>query len=177
MKILLILILMFMINAIDAAPLKIISSCQMNDNTQTMLLAKASAEGNRFYLQIDGKLRRAFTDMPNTDFVGDVATTKCDKGLFIFAITYGPPYLKGVVIRKNPVTHIVERIDFAEKALPLLVYFNNDMMRLVIPNLGNEVNTKYLVYDFHAGKGQDNEAHGVNFKPATMGFSVLQLNH
>lgn len=33
-------------------------------------------------------------------------------------------------------------------------------MRLVIPNIGDEVSTKFLIYDYVSGKGQPDEAVG-----------------
>ena len=93
----------------------------------------------------------------------------------IFAFNYGPPYLKGRVIRKNPTNNATEYIDFAEKALPRWLYLSPTEMKLVIPNIGYEVPSKYLIYNFVAGKGQGDEAVGSNTLPDKHGFTVRRL--
>jgi len=96
--------------------------------------------------------------MPRTDFVGHIALAKCVGKTLIFALNYGPPYLKGVAIRQNPVTHADERIYFAEKALPRWLYSGRKEMLVIIPNEGDETDKKYLVYRYEAGKGQPDES-------------------
>lgn len=158
-----------------AEPPKSILGCSLSDGTQVSLLAESTAEGQRLFLELDQKTQTAFSDMPDTDFVGQVVLAKCTSSSLIFALNYGSPYLKGVVLRKNPLSHSIERIDFAEKSLPRWLYLGQEQMRLVIPNIGNEVSGKFLVYDYFAGKGQSEEAGSVDVRPDTHGFKVLRL--
>ena len=129
----------------NATPLTQVRSCPLSDGSQALLLAEATAEGNRLHLKIDGTIGTAFTDMPDTDFIGAIALATCVDSSLVFAISYGPPYLKGAVLRKNPVSHRLERIDFSEKALPRWLYVNAREMQLVIPNIGHETTSRYLV--------------------------------
>ncbi|MGL6243410.1 hypothetical protein [Pseudomonas sp.] len=154
---------------------KSILNCPLSDGTSVSLLAETDAEGQRLKVNVDKKTQIAFTDMPDSDFVGEVVMAKCASSSLIFVMSYGSPYLKGVVLRKNPATHSIERIDFAEKALPRYLYLGQQQMRLIIPNIGNEVSTKFLVYDYVSGKGQPDEAVGSDVIPNGRGFKVVRL--
>jgi len=113
--------------------------------------------------------------MPEADFIGTIALAICADHVLVFAISYGPPYLKGVAVRKNPLSHAIERIDFAEKALPRWLYLNPSRMQLVIPNEGNEVPSKYLIYGLTAATAPKSEPGGGNSLPDTHGYKVLRL--
>ncbi|WP_213938947.1 hypothetical protein [Pseudomonas sp. dw_612] len=158
-----------------AQPLKTILTCPLAGNSKVSLLAEPAEDGHRLFVKLDGKTHIAFTDMPQADFIGRIVLAKCVSSSLIFALEYGSPYMKGVVMRKNPVTHSVEQIDFAEKALPHWLYLGREQMRLVIPNLGYEVPTKFLLYDYVAGKGQAETAIGIDTPPETHGFKVVHL--
>lgn len=160
----------------DAAPLSAVSTCQLDDQSQVVLQEEPSIDGSRLFLQIDGNVEKAFADMPDTDFVGTIALATCVDHVLVFAINYGPPYLKGVAIRKNPLNHRVERIDFSEKALPSWLYVNAATMKLVIPNIGNEVRGKYLVYQYTADAGQTNEPIASDNLPGQRGFTKFALD-
>ncbi len=140
-------------------PLRTIKSCTMADGTPVALKAESHGEdGVALYVDEEGKAQPAFTDMSNTDLVGNVALAQCVHGALIFALDYGPPYRKGAVIRRNLQSHAEERIDFAEKALPRWLYLSDHEMLVVVPNLGGETDKKYIVYQFIAGKGQLEES-------------------
>ncbi|MDI2591078.1 hypothetical protein POF45_06475 [Pseudomonas sp. 681] len=158
-----------------AQPPKPIINCLLSDGTQASLLAESSADGQRLFVNIDKKTQPAFTDMPDADFVGEVVMARCAGSSLIFALDYGSPYLKGVVLRKNPVSHSIERIDFAEKALPTFLYLGQTQMRLVFPNIGNETPKRFLIYDYVSGKGQGEEASGSDIVPGKSGFEVIDL--
>ncbi|HZV67166.1 MAG TPA: hypothetical protein VFG03_19910 [Telluria sp.] len=166
---------LFAAGAAVAAPLTTIRSCRADDGSRISLLAEPTIEGSRFYLQIDEQTTKAFTDMPEADFIGTIALAICADHVLVFAISYGPPYLKGVAVRKNPLSHAIERIDFAEKALPRWLYLNPSRMQLVIPNEGNEVPSKYLIYGLTAATAPKSEPGGGNSLPDTHGYKVLRL--
>ncbi|WPN55498.1 hypothetical protein [Pseudomonas sp. P9_31] len=158
-----------------AQPLQTILTCPLADSTHVSLLAESDVEGQRLFIELDGKTQIAFTDMPKSDFIGRIVLAKCAASSLIFALEYGSPYMKGVVLRKNPVSHTVERIDFAEKALPRWLYLGREQIRLVIPNIGYEVSAKFLVYDYVAGKGQLEGPPGIETPPDRRGFKVVRL--
>lgn len=167
--------LLLLATTASATQLTQVRSCRLADGSRVALLAEATAEGNRFHLKIDGAIATAFTDMPDTDFIGTIALAKCVDRSLIFAISYGPPYLKGAVVRKNPVSHRLERIDFSEKALPRWLYVNAREMQLVIPNIGYEVSSKYLVYHHSASDGQSLEPVARDALPSSRGFEKLEI--
>lgn len=154
-----------------------ILSCPVDKGSRVALLSDPAPGGNRFHLKIDGTIGKAFTDMPDTDFTGTVVLAKCVGHTLIFAISYGPPYLKGVVIRKNPLTQSLERIDFAEKALPRWLYLNSKEMQLVIPNIGYEVSKKYLIYHFSEADGQPPEAETSDTLPDGRGRKRVEITN
>lgn len=143
----------------DTGPLRPVLSCALEDGSRVTLEARSHGlDGDSLFVQVGGKTERAFLDMPRTDFVGHLALSKCVGKTLIFALNYGPPYLKGVAIRQNPETHAAERIYFAEKALPRWLYPGRKEMLVIVPNIGDETDKKYLVYRFVAGKGQPEES-------------------
>jgi hypothetical protein len=143
----------------DAGTLRPVLSCVLEDGSRAKLETSSHGlDGDSLFVQVGGKTERAFLDMPRTDFVGHIALAKCVGKTLIFALNYGPPYLKGVAIRQNPVTHADERIYFAEKALPRWLYSGRKEMLVIIPNEGDETDKKYLVYRYEAGKGQPDES-------------------
>ncbi|WP_232435970.1 hypothetical protein [Burkholderia ubonensis] len=141
--------------------LRTIISCTLADRTRVTLKAESHGDdGDALFVDEGGKTQPAFLDMPDTEFVGDVALARCVGGTLVFALEYGPPYLKGLAIRRNPQTHRDERIYFAEKALPKWLYLGSQEMLVVIPNLGHETDKKYLVYHYVAGRGAAQREHG-----------------
>jgi hypothetical protein len=145
--------------ASDSLSLKPVLSCVFSDGTHAMLKAQShDEEGDELFIDLGGKTNRAFLDMPDQAFVGQVKLAKCVDHVLVFALAYGPPYLKGEAIRSNPQSRAIERIYFAEKTLPRWLYASNTEMLLVIPNTGNETPKKYLIYRYETGKGQPDDA-------------------
>lgn len=167
--------LLYFTNPAHAASLTLVRSCHLVDGSQMTLLAEATADGNRLHLQINEHTEKAFTDMPDADFVGTIVLVACIDHSLVFAINYGSPYLKGAVVRKNPVSHRLERIDFAEKTLPRWLYVNSQEMQLIIPNIGYEVQSKYIVYQFSAPDGQTTEPLATDTLPSRRGFKKLAI--
>lgn len=168
-------VLLLLTEAANATPLKLVRACQLDGGSRVALLAEPAVDGSRFHLKIDGRTEKAFTDMPDADFVGTVALATCVDHSLVFAISYGPPYLKGVVVRKNPENRRIERIDFAEKALPRWLYVNSKEMRLVIPNIGYEVPSRYLVYQYSAADGQPTEPLASDTLPDARGLKKFAV--
>jgi hypothetical protein len=139
--------------------LRTVISCPLADGAHATLKAESHGDdGDALFVDEGGKTQPAFLDMPDTQFVGNVVLARCVGGALVFALEYGPPYLKGVAIRRNPQTHADERIYFAEKALPKWLYLSKQEMLVVIPNEGHETDKKYLVYQYVSGKGQPGES-------------------
>ncbi|ABE30734.1 hypothetical protein DR64_4386 [Paraburkholderia xenovorans LB400] len=159
-----------------ASQLRPVVSCALSDGSRATLKARSSGpDGNALFVQVGNKAERAFLDMPDSDFVGRIVLSTCIDRTLIFALEYGPPYLKGVAIRRNPRTHADERIYFAEKALPRWVYLGDSEMLVVIQDRGSEANGRYVIYRYISGKGQTAEPTISNVLPERRGRKVLFL--
>jgi hypothetical protein len=134
------------------------------------------SDGVALYVYEGGKTQPAFLDMPNNQFIGNVKLARCVGGALVFALDYGPPYIKGVVIRLNPQSHADERIYFAEKALPRWLYLNDREMVLVVPNFGHETGKRYLVYEFNSRQGQIGEGRATDTLSVPT-HNMLSLRH
>lgn len=161
--------MMLPVSGAESTLSRTVLSCSLARGDDATLKAVAHGikgeEGNDFFVETRGKTERAFLDMPDVDFPGNIALAACIHNTLIFAINYGPPYLKGVAIRANPRTHTIERLYFAEKALPRWLFEDDMRMLVIVPNLGNETNKKYLIYEFVSGKGQPEESVPSNSLP------------
>ena len=170
------LVLLLLISATAAAAQpKLLLACPQADGTQIKLMAEPVSGGNRFYVEIDGRMDKAFTDMPDADFVGEIMLSRCIEHVLVFAIDYGPPYRKGIATRKRLAGAGVDRIDFAEKGLPRWLYVNPRDLMLVIPNLGHEVASPFLLYKFAADSGQPLTAAGIEKLPDKKGFKAVRI--
>ncbi|EDZ99906.1 conserved hypothetical protein [Burkholderia sp. H160] len=156
----------------EGAPLRTVLSCPLagGDNATLKAIAHGlkGAEGDDLFVETGGKTERAFLDMPDTDFRGRIVLASCIHNTLIFAINYGPPYLKGVAIRGNPKSHAIERLYFSEKALPRWLFEDEKRMLVIVPNIGYETDKRYLVYEYVSGKGQSDASTPVNKLPKPM---------
>lgn len=175
MRVYLLVLLCSIASQASAAAPKVVRSCRLEDGSQALLLASHSIDGKRLSLRVNRKLDAAFSDMPDVDFVGEVMLARCIHGALIYALNYGSPYIKGAVIRKRVGAKAIDRINFAEKALPRWLYLGRSDMRLVVPNIGYEISSRYLVYEFSAQEGQPLEVVGSNSLPVKRGFTVWRV--
>lgn len=143
-------------------------SCKMASGDKIILKVihitdnqKYFLNGDKPFLEINGKTHLAFANSIRDDMVGDIYLAKCVKHTLIFAMGQVSAYLSGVAIRQNPVTHQYERIYFAEKALPHWLYFKNNEWGIIIPNIGYETDKQYLVYTYKRGKNQPELQHNM----------------
>ena len=157
---------------VESTPLRTILSCPLAGGDHATLKAAAHGftgeEGDDLFVKTGAKTERAFLDMPDADFHGSIVLAACVYNTLIFAIDYGPPYLKGAAIRRNPQTLAIERLYFSEKALPHWLFEDDTIMLVIIPNIGYETSKKYLVYKYSSGKGQTEDGTPTNKLPKPM---------
>jgi hypothetical protein len=163
-----------------ASPTKTIITCKISDDgAKASLIAETTIDGNRLYLQFGDQKEKAFTDLPNTDFVGRIAMAKCVKGVLVFAMDYGSPYIKGAAIRlrhNSSTPGQRERIDFAEKAMPGWLYVGREQIKIVIRNIGPGATSRYLVYSSALDNNASDVAVDANTLPSkTAGFKIVRL--
>lgn len=175
LRIYLLVLLCLLTSPVFAADLKMGRSCRLEDGSQALLLSKDTLDGKQLSLRVDQRLEAAFSDMPDVNFVGEVVLARCIHGALISALNYGSPYIKGAVIRKRLGAMAIDRINFAEKALPRWLYLGRSDMRLVVPNIGYEVSSRFLVYEFSARGGQQLEVIGSDRKPDEHDFRVSRV--
>lgn len=136
-------------------------SCKMASGANVLLKILHPIDGDKPYLEINGKTSLAFDKDDTYGFVTELLLTKCIQHTLIVTMDMGSPYLRGLAIRQNPVTHQYERIYFAEKALPHWLYFKNNEWGIIIPNIGYETDKQYLVYTYKRGKNQPEQQHNM----------------
>lgn len=138
-------------------------SCKMASGAEIILKILHPIDGDKPYLEINGKTSLAFNKDVTYGGVTEVLQIQCIQHTLIFTIDIGSPYPRGFAIRQNPVTHQYERIYFAEKALPHWLYFKNNEWGIIIPNIENgyEVGKKYLIHFYNSGKNQPELQHNM----------------
>jgi hypothetical protein len=164
----------------NALPTKTIITCKISDDgAKASLIAETTIDGNRLYLQFGDQKEKAFTDLPNTDFVGRIAMVRCVKGVLVFALDYGSPYIKGAAIRLRHNSSTLgqrERIDFAEKAKPGWLYVGREQIKIVIRNIGVGATSKYLVYSSALDSNASDVVVETNTLPnKTAGYRAVRL--
>lgn len=122
-------------------------SCELRPGQPAVLKARAHGiEGVSLSTRWQGRDAPAFGEAAGAELVGEVVLAACVQRTLVYALNYGPPYLKGVAWRINPRTRQAERIDFAEKALPAYLDVGPRGMTLVFPNEGGEHDLRYTLY-------------------------------
>ncbi|MET1077005.1 MAG: hypothetical protein ABWY06_03185 [Pseudomonas sp.] len=158
------------------SPAHTVISCAMADASSATLLAQPNGYALEILsVRLDGKTERAFQDMPDIEFAGEVALATCVDKALLFVLQGGSPYLKGELIRKNPHSQAVEHLYFAEKSLPGWLYLNERQMLLVFANEGHETDKPYLVYRYVAGEGQPSESEATDQRPVQDGYTVMRI--
>ena len=84
-------------------------------------------------------------------------------------------FLQGIAIRFNTTMHRWERIDFAERTRPAMVYLRADGMSVVFANRGQEMAGQYLVYRYHTQTDASDGPMVMNTLPAGPDTEVIQL--
>lgn len=121
--------------------------CELRPSEAITLQARPhGTDGHALYTIWQGHAASAFGEDPEAPIVGELRMAACVQRTLLYAIDHGPPYLQGAALRVNPVSGQLERIDFAEKALPSHLDLGQGLMRLVFPNQGGEHSLRYILY-------------------------------
>lgn len=74
-------------------------------------------------------------------------------------------YLQGVAIRYNANAKRWERVEFAERARPVFLYFDADGVEVLIPNVErNESTKRYIIYRYDASERRAEQTYS-NYLP------------
>lgn len=145
--------------------MKNIKNCKLDSGIEVKLISMQTDDGSIPYLMFDNIIASAFLD--GSILAGDVVLAKCINHSLIFALNYGPPYMKGCLItdliddgkKKN---HHPKGVCFAERNTPESIWFSEKHSLIIIKNDKNtgEWNGKYIVYD-----SREKEAQSFNHLP------------
>jgi len=132
-----------------------------------------------YYLQRDHDSKLVF-DGEESNSRGQSVSVGCvgkSEYVMILSGEFTANYVQGFAIRYNTLKKEWERIDFAEKARPQWVYINNQEMMVVIPNIGFEMDKRFIVYRFVAGRGADEESFSSDTLPNSTDYQVIRIEH
>lgn len=151
-------------------------TCEAADHAIIRLLAKPDAYNlDNLLIEVNGQIEPAFKGEPTSDATGEVVLAKCLHHTLLVVLKHGPPYMPGAAFRLRPGTHAVERVYFAEKSLPIRLYLSGKEMLVVIPNIGNETNKRYLIYRYVTGQGQPDESDASDQLPNAGAYEVMRI--
>ncbi|EDW1644255.1 hypothetical protein EK69_004564 [Salmonella enterica subsp. enterica] len=152
-----------------------IKECKLDTGNEVKLISLRTVDGSTPYLIFDNVIVSAFLD--GSIFSGDVVLSKCINHSLIFALNYGPPYIKGCLItglNDNAVKNYRPKgFCFAERNTPESVWFGEDHTLIIIKNDNNtgEWNGKYIIYD-----SREEEAQAFNRLPDAKGYKIYRLD-
>lgn len=155
--------------------IKNIKECKLNNDDIINLISLRTVDGNAPYLVFDNVIVSAFLD-DRSIYSGGIVLSKCINHTLIFALSYGPPYIKGCLItglsNDTAENRKPEGFCFAEKNMPESVWFGKDQTLIVIKNDNNsgEWNGKYIIYNNH-----EEDAKAFNQLPDINGYKIYQL--
>lgn len=85
--------------------------------------------------------------------------------------------LQGFVLRENPSTHRLDRLDFAEKVPPAWLFLGTSKTQLAFETGGyGETDKKYVIYSKAIGSDGDADSYGEDILPAAEGTQAIRLN-
>ena len=159
------------------APRTNLLACHLGGGNKVTLISESHGlDGQALFLKVNGSTEKAFQDFPDTNFVGNVALSKCVGNILVYVLNYGTPYLKGAIVRFNPDTSRIEKTNFAEKSLPAWIYVGAHGNLVIIPTQGyGETDKKYVIYRFVAGIGQNEQPEFSNNLPSAEGYRVIRI--
>jgi hypothetical protein len=85
-------------------------------------------------------------------------------------------FLQGFVLSRNPISGVVERLDFAERRRPGWLYLSPSETDVVIATHGyGETNKKFVVYRHYLGSDAEPQAVPMDELPARAGAEVVKM--
>lgn len=129
--------------------------CELSPHHRMELLARpqggpddASVE---LYTRLRGKVEPAFTPQASGAApTGRLGVHLCLQGVMVYVLR-GDGWVRAAVVRRQPGTHKLERLDVVDTSEPYGLYVNDDEMRVVVPRRGR---TQYTVYSTRTGRGR-----------------------
>lgn len=152
--------------------------CNLNNGILAKITSTQDSDGNtRFKLAIDNAVINMFPDGPTHGFPAppDIVLNKCIDGALVYVINYGPPYQVGFLVTGSHNTKGTQTIYFSEKELPTLLYRGKNDIKLIIPNSGNEVPNKFIVYHSNIISGQDEQSGGSDALPDQKSYTITKI--
>lgn len=135
------------------------------------------ADSYIYYTHFAGEIRPFFGDVEHSR--GSDVRIECAGKAPRALVTSGEftaNAAQGFVLTYNTDFGMVERLDFAEKERPKLLYLGRQETLVVIPTFGHgETNKKYTVYSKKSGSNEHVVIEGVNDLPWPGGSEVVRF--
>ncbi|MEO5934733.1 MAG: hypothetical protein ABIQ08_14435 [Duganella sp.] len=168
-------------SATNATAAELVLTCKLGPGpSQSVAVVRdlKIASTHVYYLQ-RGKVRTPFfgsLDNSRGSFVRVECVGKKQRALIVSG-EFTANALQGFAITNYPGSARSERLDFAEKSRPMRLYLSPHEMLIVVATGGfGETGAKYVAYRHVAGRGEQDQAQGMNDLPSPPGFDVLDLN-
>lgn len=160
-----------------ADSIRVVKTCELKQEEKIQLIAVNTIDGDTLYLKFRNILTGAFQDRDEDNYlsVGDIVLSKCIHNSLVFALNYGPPYLKGCLVTAWNSNNKPESFCFAEKDLPESIWFGDKNTLIVIKN-ENEISAlsgKYTIYDSARKDGE--RAYNLDVLPPKKGYKIFSL--
>ncbi|MHA7846353.1 hypothetical protein [Serratia sp. D1N4] len=160
-----------------ADSIKIVKTCKLKQGEKIQLIAVNTIDGDTLYLKFRNILVGAFQEQGEDDYfsVGDMVLSKCVNHSLIFALNFGPPYLKGCLVTAWNSDNKPESFCFAEKDLPESIWVSDKNTLIVIKN-ENEISAldgKYTIYDSARKSGE--RSYHIDTLPPKEGYKIFSL--
>lgn len=119
----------------------LVTSCQVGSGKTIQLIKgkEITQDVGVYYLVQNGKQKPLFGSLSTS--TGSVISSRCigtTRGVLMVAGEFSSNYTQGVVVGYDQGANRIQRLDFAERALPRWVYLNKTSIKVLIPNEGNE---------------------------------------
>ena len=135
------------------------------------------ADTHIYYVRQGGEARPVFgylDDSRGSDV--EIACVGKKRHALVVSGAFTGNFLKGVVLVRNPGTNTAERLDFAEKGRPSLLFLAAGELLAAFQTDGyGESDKKFVVYRHIFGAKVDKEAIGTDRLPASKRFEVIRL--
>ncbi|WP_240246249.1 hypothetical protein [Escherichia sp. MOD1-EC7003] len=134
-----------------AESIKDVIKCDFNKNDGVTLVSLKTIDGDTPYLLFENIIVSAFLD--GAIYSGDIVLSKCVNHSLIFALNYGPPYIKGCLITSlnhdSGMKNKLKGFCFAERNIPEAIWFGKKKTLIIIKNDNRvgEWREKYIIYD------------------------------
>jgi hypothetical protein len=162
------------------AAAELVTTCDIGGKTSSRVDAirdSRIADTYVYYLRQNGTQRPFFGDTDSSRGSSvQIACVGSKERAFVVTGEFTANFLQGFVLSRNPISGVVERLDFAEKGRPAWLYLSPSETTVVIPTYGHgETNKKFVVYRHFVGSAAEPQVVPMDELPSQAGAIVIEL--